>query len=400
MFFVKNLKISYQSEKSAGTLFSQADLLQTESKFNLDELTFEIKSGQGFGIVGVNGSGKSSILKAIAGLIPSKCDEMILPKKVITALDLNLFFHPDFSGMDNLFTMNAVYAKSDDELKESIDEIIEFSGLGEFIHRPVREYSTGMKMRLGIAYILYQDFDLLLIDEVLAVGDLSFQRRCLSFLKTKIENGASVLICSHNLEEIAQLCTETILLDKGKTIFQGKTEEVVEYYLKECEKRGQYISAFEIGRIRPMWEGKEQLNIKNIRVLDRNKEEVEHICVGDSIHLEINLNVAFGVVRNPLIRVLIHRNDGLLVFGVNNYRLNQHFDICEGDASFSFNLEHLNLQASLYYISISVWPDEYCSMVTEEAFDEHYMKYKLYVNTKRKDGTGIAYIPCTFNVVK
>ncbi|MCJ8347491.1 Wzt carbohydrate-binding domain-containing protein, partial [bacterium] len=305
-----------------------------------------------------------------------------------------------FSGMDNLFTMNACYARSDEDLQGSIEEIIEFSGLEDFIHRPVREYSTGMKMRLGIAYILYQDFDLLLIDEVLAVGDLSFQRRCLAFLKTKIENGASVLICSHNLEEVAQLCSETILLDKGKTLFQGKTEEVIEYYLQECEKRGQYISAFEIGRIRPSWQGSEQLDIKNIRILDHNQEETEHICVGDSIDIEVNLQVNFGLVKNPLIRVLIHRNDGLLVFGVNNYRLVQHFDIDEGEASFRFHLENINLQASLYYLSVSVWPDEYCSMVTEESFDEHYMKYKLYVNTQRKDGTGIAYIPCAFNVIE
>lgn len=400
LFSVKKLKISYQSEKFAGTLFSQADLLQTESSFSLDELSFSIAPGQGYGIVGVNGSGKSSILKAIAGLIPAEYEELNLPEKVITAFDLNLFFHPDFSGTDNLFTMNACYAKSDAELLENLDEIIEFSGLGDFIHRPVREYSSGMKMRLGIAYILYQDFDLLLIDEVLAVGDLSFQRRCLAFLRTKIENGASVLICSHNLEEIAQLCSHTILLDKGKSLFQGKTEEVIEHYLQECEKRGQFISAFEIGRLRPDWEGQEQLDIKNVRILNKDNEEIEHTCVGESVRVELSLNVNFGVVSNPLIRLLIHRNDGQLVFGVNNYRLSKRFDIAEGEASFCFSLDHLNLQASLYYISVSVWPDEYCSMVTEESFDEHYMRYKLYVNTQRKDGTGIAYIPCSFDVVE
>ena len=387
---VKNLVVRYDTPRGAGTLFSQSDPFQGESHWGLQPISFSLEKGQAIGIVGDNGAGKSSLLKAVAGLIPFE-GEIVRPSKCLTAIDLNLLFHPDFSGYENLFMMNACHGYPDSHLHEILKTILEFAAIGQFIHRPVREYSAGMRMRLGIAYILYQQFDLLLIDEVLSVGDLAFQRQCMGRMRDLIREGASLLIASHNMSEIAHLCDELLLLESGQVIMHSDTDQVLGEYLKRCEEKGLYAPS--VLPPAPRGLSPDQINIEFVRLLNRDDHEVKTISSGETLKIEVTVKINLDEVYNPLFRLEFFRNDNLLVMATNNYRLKERVDLGKGQATLVFEFEKLNLLASLYTISISIWPDEYASLVTNEAYDWRVREFELIVRSHRSQGTGIVNSP-------
>jgi ABC-type polysaccharide/polyol phosphate transport system ATPase subunit len=391
---VSNLSVSYESPRFAGTLLSQPDTAQQEASWLLEPVSFTIPPGSALGVIGSNGSGKSSLLKAVLGVIEPATGEIKAPDSTLGVLDLNVFFHPDFSGFENLFMMNACHGKSDKHLEERMGLIEEFSEIADFFHRPVREYSAGMRMRLGISYVLFQDFDFLVIDEVMAVGDFAFQRKCLSRLTDYLEQGKSVLISSHNLDEIACLCGEIILLDKGKILKQGKAEEVLAFYLQESEKKGLYTRSYPGGKKDdPPLEPHEKLYIRSVRFLNSEGMESFHFHTGEAIKIEVTVEILGEVVENPLFRFEFFRNDGLLVSATNNFRHDANFNLPLGEATVVLEVDSLNLLSSLYYVSISVWPDEYTSMVTGGAYDHHDKNYEISVYSTRMQGTGVACAP-------
>lgn len=387
---IKELCVRYDTPRGAGTLFSQSDPHQGESHWALQPVTFTLPKGKALGIVGDNGSGKSTLLKAVAGLIPSE-GFVKRPKKCLIAIDLNLLFHPDFSGYDNLFMMNACHGYNDSHLHERLKLILEFASIGQFLHRPVREYSAGMRMRLGIAYILYQDFDLLLIDELLSVGDLAFQRQCMGRMRDLIQEGASLLIASHNMAEITHLCDEILLLEGGQVVMHSDTDQVLGEYLRRCEEKGLYAPS--VLPPAPRGLSPDQLNIEFVRLLNQDGHEVRTISSGESLFVEITVRVNLEQIMNPLFRLEFFRNDNLLVMATNNYRLEQRVDLLKGQATLVFEFENLNLLASLYTLSISIWPDEYSSLITNEAYDWRVREFELIVRSQRSQGTGISNSP-------
>jgi len=391
---VENLSVKYESARFAGTLLSQADDLQSDSSWELEPVSFNIQKGQGLGLVGVNGSGKSSLLKAILGIIPPATGTIQTPESTLGVFDLNLFFHPDFSGYENLFMMNACHGKADHELEGKMEFIEEFSQIHEYLHRPIREYSAGMRMRLGIAYILLQDFDFLAIDEVLAVGDLAFQRKCVAFLRDKLKAGKSLLVASHNLDEIATLCQDILLLDKGKILMYGPVEEVLCAYMRHAEELGLNAKALMNHHgFTPPEPLREKIMISGVRFLNSEGMEVSRFHTGESISVEVTVKIEDGAVHNPLFRMEIFRNDNLLVCATNNYRHDAFFDLPEGEATVCIEIDSLNLLTGLYYVAISIWPDEYTSLVTGEAYDVHDRRYEISVHSHRTQGAGICGLP-------
>lgn len=387
---IKDLSVRYDTPKGAGTLFSQSDPFQGESHWALQPFSFELEKGRALGIVGDNGSGKSTLLKAIAGLIPSE-GSIRRTQNCLTAIDLNLLFHPDFSGYDNLFMMNACHGYEDNHLHQRLKYILEFAAIGQFLHRPVREYSAGMRMRLGIAYILYQQFDLLLIDELLSVGDLAFQRQCMGRMRDLIQDGSSLLIASHNMAEITHLCDQILLLESGKVVMFGDTDQVLGEYLRRCEEKGLYAPS--VLPPAPRGLSPDQLNIEFVRLLNGDRNEIRTISSGETLIVEITVRVNLDEIHNPLFRLEFFRNDNLLVMATNNYRLEQRVDLMKGQATIVFEFESLNLLASLYSLSVSIWPDEYASLVTNEAYDWRVREFELIVRSNRLHGTGIVSSP-------
>lgn len=204
------------------------------------EVSFTVEKGVSLGILGENGAGKSTLLKLITGALTPTAGTVTVPGRVASIIELGMGFHPDFSGVDNLFIGGALLGFSRSQMEKKIPQIQEFSELGEFLHRPLKHYSTGMGMRLSFSLAVSVDPDLLIVDEALAVGDGYFQKKCVDRIRAFQERGGSLLLCSHSLYTVNLLCQEAVWLRTGQVEAAGPASQVLaayEAYLNERESK-------------------------------------------------------------------------------------------------------------------------------------------------------------------
>lgn len=200
----------------------------------LKSIDLTINKGETVALIGVNGSGKSTLLKLMTKIIYPNKGTVRTDGKLTSLLELGAGFHPDFTGRENIYFNAAIFGLTKEEIDNRLDEIINFSELGEFIDSPVRTYSSGMYMRLAFSVAINVDAEILLIDEILAVGDQHFQDKCFAKLEELSKSNKTIVIVSHNLESIKQLCNRAIWLKDGEIAMDGNCEDVVNSYLKEC----------------------------------------------------------------------------------------------------------------------------------------------------------------------
>lgn len=200
----------------------------------LKDINLDIKKGETVGLIGVNGSGKSTLLKLMTKIIYPTKGEIITHGKLTSLLELGAGFHQDFTGRENIYFNAAIFGLTRQEIDKRLDEIIEFSELGEFIDNPVRTYSSGMYMRLAFSIAINVDAEILLIDEILAVGDQHFQEKCFNKLQELKESDKTIVIVSHSLDQIENLCTRAIWINNGLVEMDGTPSKVIPEYLKEC----------------------------------------------------------------------------------------------------------------------------------------------------------------------
>ena len=199
--------------------------------YALNDVSFEIQKGEVVGIVGNNGAGKSTLLKVIAGILKPTTGKVTLGGNVAPMLELGSGFDPDLTGRENIFLNGAILGYSEEFLKSKFDEIVEFSELGEFINIPVRNYSSGMMMRLAFSIASMVSPDILILDEILAVGDANFQEKSRARMIEMMGHGTTVLLVSHSIDQIRQFCNRVIWLDHGKMMAMGETNEICDRYV-------------------------------------------------------------------------------------------------------------------------------------------------------------------------
>lgn len=200
----------------------------------LKNINLEIKQGETVALIGVNGSGKSTLLKLITKIIYPTRGSIDVNGKLTSLLELGAGFHQDFSGRENIYFNASIFGLTKKEIDKRIDDIIEFSELGEFIDSPVRTYSSGMYMRLAFSVAINVDADILLIDEILAVGDKRFQDKCLNKMLELKKQGKTMVFVSHSAESVKFLCDRAVWLSNGKIKMDGNTSDVLDEYIKEC----------------------------------------------------------------------------------------------------------------------------------------------------------------------
>ncbi|MBK1857499.1 ABC transporter ATP-binding protein [Cerasicoccus arenae] len=203
----------------------------------LDDVSFKVKTGEILGVIGHNGAGKSTLLKILSRITEPTSGEATLRGRVASLLEVGTGFHPELSGRDNIFLSGAVLGMSKDEIAQKFDRIVEFSEIGKFINTPIKRYSSGMTVRLGFAVAAHLDADILIVDEVLAVGDARFQEKCLNMIRSIQEDGRTIIFVSHNSSAIESLCTRAILLERGKIVADGPAHQVMRRYLQSEEMK-------------------------------------------------------------------------------------------------------------------------------------------------------------------
>ena len=206
-----------------------------EKREVLKNINLTVKNGEAVALIGVNGSGKSTLLKLMTKIIYPNKGKIMTYGKLTSLLELGAGFHPDFSGRENIYFNASIFGLTKQQIDERLDDIIEFSELGSYIDNPVRTYSSGMYMRLAFAVAINVDADILLVDEVLAVGDQHFQDKCIAKMKELKEEGKTMVFVTHSLGTVKEFCNRAVWLSNGEIRMDGKPDDVIEKYLEEIK---------------------------------------------------------------------------------------------------------------------------------------------------------------------
>jgi len=322
-----------------------------EEFWALKGVSFEVPEGSTTGIIGANGSGKSTLLKCLAGILQPDRGSVSVNGRLSALLELGAGFHPDLSGRENIFLNGAILGMTKTEVNSRLDDIIEFSGLGRFIDSPVKNYSSGMVVRLGFAVAINVEPEIMLIDEVLAVGDASFQNRCFEKIEQFRQDGRTIIFVSHGLSDVLKLCKTTIWLEQGLVKESGSSANVIMRY------SGQSRSAREHNEegLGEKW-GQGGGTIESVDLLN---EHGDHTTIHRTRRpLTIRVNVRAGeFIPTAVIGVRISHLHGTVVWGCNTQRRDIRPSLDPGLASVDIEIPSLPLLEGTYDLTV-VFSDE------------------------------------------
>ena len=351
---------------------------EDESLWAVRGVSFKVLPGQCFGIVGRNGSGKSTILKLMARILRPNDGRIVINGRVSALLELGAGFHPDLTGRENIFLNAALLGFDEPSTHAYYDRIVEFSELEEFIDMPVRHYSSGMYMRLGFSVAIHMQPDILIVDEILAVGDQAFQSKCIDAIMGMKNSGTTIIIVSHNINLVRTLCTHILWIDKGLPQAYGPVDEIAaEYVAHAYQQKGQLASAaFERG-------GSGEIEIINTCFIDADGEAKEAFATGDSMTIEIHY-LAHKPVPNPEFGLAIFRQDGVQVNGPNTNIAGVDLGMIEGTGIIRYEIDNLPLLPATYLVTTAVHDSR-----SHQCYDYHKQAYSFRVSqgvTQELDG--------------
>jgi ABC-type polysaccharide/polyol phosphate transport system ATPase subunit len=315
----------------------------------LKDVSFEIPEGSTFGIIGSNGSGKSTLLKCLAGILTPDKGTLKVNGRVSALLELGAGFHPDLTGRENVYLNGAILGMTNREITQKFDDIVDFAGLGQFIDTPVKNYSSGMTVRLGFAIAINVDPEILIIDEVLAVGDESFQKRCFEKIETFRKDGRTILFVSHGLTQVTQLCTSAVWLDHGTVKVIGPTYDVVSRYSGVSHAARPKVNSQEIGE---RW-GTGEAEITSVQLLNSNHEVVQGFETNKPSILRIFYSCQ-SPINEMVFGVRITHLHGTIVWGSNTKRMGHMIPTLSGNGYIDLEIQKLPLLEGSYDLTIAM----------------------------------------------
>ncbi len=286
----------------------------------LRDVNFEVNHGEVLGIIGRNGAGKSTLLKLLAEITSPSKGEFYIKGKIAALLEIGTGFHPELTGRENIYLNGAILGMSKSEVDDNFNEIVEFSGCQKYIDTPVKRYSSGMLVRLGFSVAAHLDTDILIVDEVLAVGDLEFQKKCIGKMQDVSKSGRTVLFVSHNMASISNLCSRCIVVDKGSVVFNGNVNNAIEYYYKSINSEVKKISL----KDRKDKKGLGQVRFSNLELLNSTNSSIN--C-GDRLQIKAVIKNFTDKKIRIYPSIIIYDSKGLRLLALSALLLNKSFDI-------------------------------------------------------------------------
>jgi ABC-type polysaccharide/polyol phosphate transport system ATPase subunit len=343
----KKYRLYYERNQSLKASFMRRHRVKYDEFWALQNISFEVPSGSAFALIGENGSGKSTLLKCIARILRPESGEIVTKGKISALLELGAGFHPELSGRDNVFVNGSILGLSRKEIERRFDRIVEFAGLEKFIDVPVKNYSSGMYMRLGFSVAINVDPDILLIDEVLAVGDAEFQLRCLEKIDELRSTGKTIVIVTHALGSIRTLCDTVALLEHGELQRVGTPAEVIDEYLGDV-----FEDRVPDGAHGERW-GSGEGQIERIEILDADEQPASHIKTGDAVTFRLHYRIHEPLER-PVFGISLQRIDGAEVTNPNTRDAGLVPERVVEDGFVDLKLDRLPLVPGTYDLSASL----------------------------------------------
>ena len=319
-----------------------------EEFWAVKDVSFEVPVGSTFGIIGANGSGKSTLLKCLAGILSPDHGTLKINGRLSALLELGAGFHPELSGRENVHLNGAILGMTSNEIDRRFDDIVEFAGLGAFIDTPVKNYSSGMVVRLGFAIAANVEPDVLIIDEVLAVGDSSFQQRCFEKIEKFRQDGRTIVLVSHGLSEVEQLCSKVAWLEKGSLRAIGDGYKIVSEYQGVSHNAKARVE----GEIGERW-GSGEADITKVELLDQELSTSDVFATGRPMTIRIHFD-AHVPISDPVVGIRITHLHGANIWGTNTKRRAFTLPNIFGKGSVDLKIDSLPLLEGTYDLTIAL----------------------------------------------
>lgn len=383
----KNFRLYHERNRYLKAAMLRGRRARYEEFWALQDVSLTVAKGATVGVIGSNGSGKTTLLKCLTGIYTPERGSVHIEGNVAALLELGAGFHAELSGTENIYLNGSILGMSKKEIDNKFDSIVEFAGLEQFIDTPVKNFSSGMVVRLGFSIATHVEPEVLLIDEILAVGDQAFQRKSTEKIEQFRRDGRTILVVSHSLGLVQQLCDTVVWLEKGHVKMTGPASDVISEYTGTTY--GNF--AREDASSKTRW-GSGEAQITQVTTLDASEQPIDTLSSGGEFRLRLELN-SHVRIESPVLRVQMETMSGELVWSTTTQRGTATLRVLDGPAVAMLQIPSLPLADGTYYVSVSITD---ATGATEFDHCQHWAKIHV-VGGQPNDG-GVVALPSSWSI--
>jgi ABC-2 type transport system ATP-binding protein len=383
----KNFRLYHERNRYLKAAMLRGRRARYEEFWALQDVSLTVAKGATVGVIGSNGSGKTTLLKCLTGIYTPERGSVHIEGNVAALLELGAGFHAELSGTENIYLNGSILGMSKKEIDNKFDSIVEFAGLEQFIDTPVKNFSSGMVVRLGFSIATHVEPEVLLIDEILAVGDQAFQRKSTEKIEQFRRDGRTILVVSHSLGLVQQLCDTVVWLEKGHVKMTGPASDVISEYTGTTY--GNF--AREDASSKTRW-GSGEAQITQVATLDASEQPIDTLSSGGEFRLRLELN-SHVRIESPVLRVQMETMSGELVWSTTTQRGTATLRVLDGPAVAMLQIPSLPLADGTYYVSVSITD---ATGATEFDHCQHWAKIHV-VGGQPNDG-GVVALPSSWSI--
>jgi ABC-type polysaccharide/polyol phosphate transport system ATPase subunit len=345
----RRFRVYPKAQRTLKDVFVSAGRARARDVWALQDVSLRVEPGEAVGLVGRNGSGKTTLLRLLSGIVKPTSGRVDVGGRVASLLELGAGFHPDFTGRENVYLNGSIHGLSRARVREAMDEIVAFAELERFIDLPVRTYSSGMFMRLGFSVAAHIQADVLLLDEVFAVGDEQFQRKCFGKVAEFKGRGGTILFVSHDAQAVERLCDRAVLLREGRVEFDGETREAIAAYRRQLAADA---NPDELGAGLREW-GTGEARIEEAGLLDEDGETRTQFAAGEPLAVRLVVSAEPGVAA-PRVSLELRDDGGLMLAAASHDTADLGWDASGGRRELRFEVERLPLADGRFHLRLAL----------------------------------------------